>query len=116
MIDITLPKQPKSPLVVPKADKGKGVAIEETEEPIMKLMLASKEVSQDPDEPIRVPYEIHGKVYQLINDEIQAHMDKEEKIKKAAEEAKLLVMSKPELIKRTLLEDYETNEAQEEET
>ncbi|GKC16314.1 hypothetical protein Tco_1013096 [Tanacetum coccineum] len=99
VIDITLPEQPKSPPVVPKADKGKGVAIEEIEEPIMKLMLASKEVSQDPNEPIRVPYEIHGKVYQLINDEIQAHMDKEEKIKKAAKEAKLLVMSKPELIK-----------------
>nr|GEV35219.1 hypothetical protein [Tanacetum cinerariifolium] len=38
-------------------------------------------------------------VYQPTYDEIQAYMDKEEKIKKATEEAKLLAMSKPELIK-----------------
>ncbi|GJS10636.1 hypothetical protein Tco_0367432 [Tanacetum coccineum] len=53
----------------------------------------------DPDEPIRIPYEIHGKLYHLSNDEIQEHLDKEEKMKKAAEEAKLLAMSKPEIIK-----------------
>ncbi|GJU00865.1 hypothetical protein Tco_1111203 [Tanacetum coccineum] len=96
VIDLTPPEQPKSPPVVPKANKGKGVAIEE---PTMKLVPASKEVYQDPNELIRVPYETHGKTYQITNDEIQAHMDKEEKIKKAAEEAKLSAMSKPELIK-----------------
>ncbi|GKB05821.1 hypothetical protein Tco_0834016, partial [Tanacetum coccineum] len=68
---------PESPLVASKADKEKGVATKETEEPTMKLVLASREVY----------------------DEIQAHMDKEEKIKKATEKAKLLAMSKPELIK-----------------
>ncbi|GKA27760.1 hypothetical protein Tco_0713928 [Tanacetum coccineum] len=63
------------------------------------LVKASIVVRPDPDELIRVPYEIHGKMCQLTNDEIQTHLDKEEKIKKAAEEAKLLAMIKPELIK-----------------
>ncbi|GJY93612.1 hypothetical protein Tco_0509394 [Tanacetum coccineum] len=53
-----------------------------TEEPTMKLVPASREVCQDPDEPIKVPYEIHGKIYQLTNDEIQAHMDKKRKSRK----------------------------------
>ncbi|GJZ70794.1 hypothetical protein Tco_0634645 [Tanacetum coccineum] len=48
---------------------------------------------------VSIPYEIHGRMCQLTNDEIQAHLDKEEKIKKVVEEAKLLTMSKPELIK-----------------
>ncbi|GJT84108.1 hypothetical protein Tco_1058450 [Tanacetum coccineum] len=74
VIDITPPKQPKSPPVAPKADKGKGITTDETEEP--------KEA-----------------LYQIINDEIQAHMDKKEKIKKADVEEKLLAMSKPKLIK-----------------
>ncbi|GJU11735.1 hypothetical protein Tco_1134131 [Tanacetum coccineum] len=82
-----------------RTDEGKGIATDDTKEPTRKLMPASRKVHQDPDEPIRVPYEIHGKTYQLINDEIQAHLDKEEKIKKAVEEAKLLPMSKPDLIK-----------------
>ncbi|GJT48487.1 hypothetical protein Tco_0974644 [Tanacetum coccineum] len=71
VIDITPPEQPESPPVDPKADKGKGIAIKETGEPTKKLMPASREVRQDPNEPI----------------------------KKAAEEARLLAMSKPELIK-----------------
>nr|GEV77697.1 hypothetical protein [Tanacetum cinerariifolium] len=79
--------------------KGKGITTDEIKEPIMKLVPTSREVRQDPDEPIRVPYEIHGKIYQLTNDEIQAHLDKEENIKKAVEEAKRLEMTKSELIK-----------------
>ncbi|GJV80146.1 retrovirus-related pol polyprotein from transposon TNT 1-94 [Tanacetum coccineum] len=90
---------PESLPVAPKADKGKGIATKETDESTKKLVPVSREVRQDPNEPIRVPYEIHGKVYQLTNDEIQAHMDKEEKIKKSTEKAKLLAMNKLELIK-----------------
>ncbi|GKA90330.1 hypothetical protein Tco_0812200 [Tanacetum coccineum] len=93
LIDTTL----NSP-VAPKADIGKGIAIDDTESP-KELFKASIDVRPGPDEPIRVPYEIHGKIYQLTNDEIQAHLYKEEKIKKAVEEAKLLAMSKPEIIK-----------------
>ncbi|GJY93864.1 hypothetical protein Tco_0509646 [Tanacetum coccineum] len=98
VIDITLPEQPKSPPVAPKANKGKGIATDDIESPKM-LVKASNVVRPDPDELIRVPYEIHGRMCQLTNDEIQAHLDKEEKIKKVVEEAKLLTMSKPELIK-----------------
>ncbi|GJZ83697.1 hypothetical protein Tco_0648870 [Tanacetum coccineum] len=92
-------RQPKSPPVAPKADKGKGIATDETEEPTKKLVPAAREVRQDPDEQIRVPYQIHKKIYQLTNDEIQAHLDKEKMLKKAAKEARLLAISKPELIK-----------------
>ncbi|GKA53887.1 hypothetical protein Tco_0747202 [Tanacetum coccineum] len=59
----------------------------------------SLEVRPTPDAPILVPYEINGKNFQLTKEQIQAHMDKEERIKKKAEEAKLLVMTKSELIK-----------------
>ncbi|GJZ12597.1 hypothetical protein Tco_0547827 [Tanacetum coccineum] len=82
-----------------RTDKGKGIATDDTEEPTRKLVPASREVCQDLDKPIRVPYEIYVKMYQLTNDEIQAHLDKEEKIQKAAEEAKLFAMSKLKLIK-----------------
>ncbi|GJW63188.1 hypothetical protein Tco_0115072 [Tanacetum coccineum] len=52
-----------------------------------------------PQPTVQVPYDIHGKIYQLTNDEIQAHLDKEEDIKKKAEEARLLVMTKSKIIK-----------------
>nr|GEU35540.1 hypothetical protein [Tanacetum cinerariifolium] len=64
----------------------------------MKLVKPSNVVHPDLDEPVRVPYMIYGKMYRLTNDEIQEHLDKEEKIKKAAEEAKLLAIRKSELI------------------
>nr|GEW00311.1 hypothetical protein [Tanacetum cinerariifolium] len=60
---------------------------------------ASRSVCQDLDEPIRIPYEIHGKIYNLANDEIQEYLNKEKEIKKKAEEAKLLEMSKSKPIK-----------------
>nr|GEX37474.1 hypothetical protein [Tanacetum cinerariifolium] len=75
-------------------DKGKREATNETEELIKKLVPASREVRQDPNEPVRVPYMINGKMYQLTNDEIQEHLNKEEMIKKKAEEAKLPEMTK----------------------
>ncbi|GJZ38057.1 hypothetical protein Tco_0584248 [Tanacetum coccineum] len=97
--DTTSPPQPESPQVIQRTDKGKGTATDDTKKPTRKLMHASREVCQDHVEPIRVPYKIHGKIYQLTNDEIQAHLEKEEKIKKASEEAKLLAMTKSELMK-----------------
>ncbi|GKA30629.1 hypothetical protein Tco_0716934 [Tanacetum coccineum] len=62
-------------------------------------MLASNVFREDPDEPIRVPYMINGKMYHLTNDEINEHLEKEDKIKKAAEEAKRFKMTKTEVIK-----------------
>ncbi|GKF34642.1 hypothetical protein Tco_0107842, partial [Tanacetum coccineum] len=86
------------PPVAPRDDRGKGIATDDVESP-KKLVKALSKFHPDLDEPVRVPYEIHGKLYHLTNDEIQEHLDKEEKMKKAAEEAKLLAMSKPKLIK-----------------
>ncbi|GJV26116.1 retrovirus-related pol polyprotein from transposon TNT 1-94 [Tanacetum coccineum] len=71
VIDITPPPQPESPQATPKPDR-------------------------DPDTPIRVPYMIHRKMYQLTKDEIQAHLYKEEKLEQVTKEA---MLNKPELIK-----------------
>nr|GEV52329.1 hypothetical protein [Tanacetum cinerariifolium] len=98
VIDLTPPKQPKNPPVAPKIDRRKGKVIDDVESP-KKLIKASSKVCPNLDELVRIPYEIHGKLYHLTNDEIQEHLDKEEKMKKAVEEAKLLEMSKHELIK-----------------
>ncbi|GKC07049.1 hypothetical protein Tco_0998659 [Tanacetum coccineum] len=92
--DITLPPQPESSQATPKPDRGKGIFTDDTES-LKKLVKASTVVHPDLDEADRVPYEIHRKLYHLTNDEIQDHLDKEEKIKKVTEEAKLLEMSKP---------------------
>ncbi|GKC86059.1 hypothetical protein Tco_1141776 [Tanacetum coccineum] len=79
------------------AKKGKGIATEEQLKPFLKkLVPASKEVRPDLDAPILVPYEINGKNFQLTEEQIQAHMDKEEQINKSAEEAKRLEMTKTE--------------------
>ncbi|GJY87767.1 hypothetical protein Tco_0502395 [Tanacetum coccineum] len=91
------PKSLSSPVAL-KVVRGKGISTDDVESP-KKIVKALRKVCPGPDEPVRVPYEIHRKLYHLTNDEIQEHLDKEEKIKKAAEEAKLLAMSKPELIK-----------------
>ncbi|GJY49856.1 hypothetical protein Tco_0439812 [Tanacetum coccineum] len=67
---------PESSHATPRIDKGKGIATESDEDPLKRLVHASTIIRPDPDKP-----------------------DKEEKIKKAAEEAKLLAMSSPEVIK-----------------
>ncbi|GKD60892.1 hypothetical protein Tco_1298401 [Tanacetum coccineum] len=70
----TIPSQPESPPVAPKADRGKWIATNDTEEPTKKLVPASRKVHHDHDALILL-------------------------LKKAAKEAKLLEMSKPDLIK-----------------
>lgn len=47
-------------------------------------MPASSEVRRDPDTPVRVPYEIYGVTYLTTEEEIQAHMDKVEMLRKVA--------------------------------
>ncbi|GKG54118.1 hypothetical protein Tco_0557641, partial [Tanacetum coccineum] len=47
----------------------------------------------------RVEFMINGKIVYLTEQEIQEYWDKEEKMKKAVEEAKLLAMSSPEVTK-----------------
>ncbi|GJR74294.1 hypothetical protein Tco_0086659 [Tanacetum coccineum] len=96
----------RPPLIDPILDisvtqrEGKGIATDKQLESITKKFVpASKVVREDPDEPIRVPYMINEKMHYLTNDEINDHMKKEDKIKKAAEEAKMFEMTKTEVIK-----------------
>ncbi|GJW63460.1 hypothetical protein Tco_0115344 [Tanacetum coccineum] len=61
-------------------------SVKPTETP--ELVKASSIVRPDPDAPILVPYMINGKMFYLTEEQIQAHMDKEDQNKKAKEEAK----------------------------
>ncbi|GJV58767.1 hypothetical protein Tco_1464867 [Tanacetum coccineum] len=90
---------PESPQASLRMDKGKGIATESDKDPSNKLVPASIIVRPDPDEEVKVPYTINGKMYFLTGKEMQAYLDKEELIKKAEEEARLIAMSKPEVIK-----------------
>ncbi|GJR27599.1 hypothetical protein Tco_1103831 [Tanacetum coccineum] len=89
---------------------GENVTQADTEEPFSHA--EGEHVSMDDDtekpesekakeEPTNtgVPYMINGKMHYLTNDDINAHLDKEDKIKKAAEEAKRLEMTKTKVIK-----------------
>nr|GEU74021.1 hypothetical protein [Tanacetum cinerariifolium] len=79
--------------------EGKGIATDEQAEDQKKLVKASSIVCPDLDALILVPYIINEKLPYLIAEKIKAHMDKEEKIKKAKEEARLLAINKPKVIK-----------------
>ncbi|GKE83543.1 hypothetical protein Tco_1557285, partial [Tanacetum coccineum] len=95
--EVSLIKSSSKPLLtdpileipVPQRE-GKVIATDDQSDVQTKLVPASKEVRHDPDAPILVPYEINGKNFQLTKEQLQAHMDKEEQIKKAAEETKYL--------------------------
>ncbi|GJT80230.1 hypothetical protein Tco_1054572 [Tanacetum coccineum] len=63
------------------------------------MVPASTIICPDPDEPVRVEFMINRKIVYFTKQEIQEYWDKEEKMKKSAEEAKLLAMSRPEVIK-----------------
>ncbi|GJU76228.1 hypothetical protein Tco_1273298 [Tanacetum coccineum] len=56
-------------------------------------------VGPNPDEEVKVPYMKNGKMCYLTDTEMQAYLDKDEKLRKDAKEARLLVISKPEVIK-----------------
>ncbi|GJS83351.1 hypothetical protein Tco_0749892 [Tanacetum coccineum] len=90
---------PESSHANTKIDKGKGIATESDDDPSKKLVKASYIVCPDPDELVRVEFMINRKVVYLTEQEIQDYWDKEEQIKKAEEEARLLAMTKPEVIK-----------------
>ncbi|GJY76504.1 hypothetical protein Tco_0481620 [Tanacetum coccineum] len=90
---------PESSQVTLKIDKGKGIATESDDDPSKKLVKASFIVRPDPDEPVKVEFMINRKIVYLTTQEIQDYQDKEEQIKKAEEEARLLAMKKPEVIK-----------------
>ncbi|GJT35334.1 hypothetical protein Tco_0925753 [Tanacetum coccineum] len=79
--------------------EGKGIATDEQVEDQRKLVKASSIVHPNPDAPILVPYMINGKLFHLTAEQIEAHLDKEEKIRKAEEEARLIAINNPEVIK-----------------
>ncbi|GJU61819.1 hypothetical protein Tco_1243654 [Tanacetum coccineum] len=89
---------PESSQAPKRVDKGKRIATDDVESQV-KLVSASRVVREDPDEPVRVPYMINGKMQYLTNDEITEHLEKEELIKKAAEQARLLAITRPEVVK-----------------
>ncbi|GJV48233.1 hypothetical protein Tco_1438445 [Tanacetum coccineum] len=95
----TITTHPESFQAAPRIDKGEGIATESDEDPSKKLVPASTIVRPDPDEVVKVPYMINGKMCYLTDIELQAYLDKEEKLRKAAEEARLIAISKPEVIK-----------------
>nr|GFB03208.1 hypothetical protein [Tanacetum cinerariifolium] len=88
-----------APSATPRINKGKGTEIDSDEDPSKKPMPASTIVHPDPDEEVKVPYTINGKMYYLTDKEMEAYLDKEEKVKKAAKEARILAISKHEVIK-----------------
>ncbi|GJT82535.1 hypothetical protein Tco_1056877 [Tanacetum coccineum] len=80
-------------------DKGKRIATESDEDLSKKLVPASTIVRPYLDEAVEVPYMINGKMCYLTDKEMQAYLDREEKLRKAAKEERLLAISKPEVIK-----------------
>ncbi|GJY75454.1 hypothetical protein Tco_0480570 [Tanacetum coccineum] len=80
---------------------GKGIATDEKVEDQRKLVKASFIIRLDPD--ALIPYTTNGEVHYLTAKQLQAYMDKEEKIKKVEKEAKLFAISKPEVIKLKML-------------
>ncbi|GJW29525.1 hypothetical protein Tco_0046400 [Tanacetum coccineum] len=93
------PSSSVTPTLALRIDKGKGITTESNEDPSKKLVPTSNIVRLDPDEEVKVPYMINRKMCYLTDKEMQAYLDKEEKLRKAAEEARLLAISKPEVIK-----------------
>ncbi|GKF30014.1 hypothetical protein Tco_0096356 [Tanacetum coccineum] len=63
------------------------------------MVKASSIIHHNLDAPVLDPYTINKKLHYLTNKKIQEYLDKEEKIRKAKEEARLLVMTTPEVIK-----------------
>ncbi|GJX70999.1 putative reverse transcriptase domain-containing protein, partial [Tanacetum coccineum] len=86
-----------NPELIISQREGKGIATDDQVEDQGKLVKASSIISRDPN--ALIPYTINGEVYYLNTKQFQAHMDKEEIIKKAEEEAKFFEISKPEMIK-----------------
>nr|GEV11569.1 putative ribonuclease H-like domain-containing protein [Tanacetum cinerariifolium] len=78
-------------------EEGKGIATDEQVKDQRKLVKASFIIHLDHD--ALIPYTINGEVYYLTAEQLQAYMDKEDKIKKVEEEAKLFAISKPEVMK-----------------
>ncbi|GJW83301.1 hypothetical protein Tco_0156446 [Tanacetum coccineum] len=94
VIDIT----PPEPQVTQR--EGKGIATGDEESP-KKSMSASIVVRQDPDEPIRIPYEIHGKANLVHEEAEKAGIDpKIIKSAKGGEQFKKIYVAEHQVLKR----------------
>ncbi|GJW86414.1 hypothetical protein Tco_0161754 [Tanacetum coccineum] len=82
--------------IIPQRES-KGIATDDQVEDQRKPVKALSIIFPGPD--ALIPYTINGEVYYLTAEQLQAHMDKEERIKKVEEDAKLYAISKPEVIK-----------------
>nr|GEW83521.1 retrovirus-related Pol polyprotein from transposon TNT 1-94 [Tanacetum cinerariifolium] len=89
----------RSRLSALRIDKGKGIATESNEDPLKKLVHASTIICLDPDEEVKVTYMINGNMCYLTDKEMQAYLDRKEKLRKPAKEERLLAISKPKVIK-----------------
>ncbi|GJZ87965.1 hypothetical protein Tco_0659747 [Tanacetum coccineum] len=89
--------------VGPRIDKGKGIATNSNEDPSKKLVLASTIIHLDPDEKVKVPYMINGKLYYLANKEEAKKLGinpKEAISTKAGEQFKKAQDAEHEVLKR----------------
>ena len=77
------------------ANKGKAVLTTQEPEPTKQLVQASKEVRLDPED-VKIPYEINGVMYLLTPAQITDYLEKEETLRKVAEEERA---SKAEMAK-----------------
>ncbi|GKC28385.1 hypothetical protein Tco_1035679 [Tanacetum coccineum] len=78
-----------------RVDKGKGIATKTDPFP-PKLVKASKKVCQNPNALILIDWEIDVKMVKIINDELQAILDKKVQMKQVVKEVEL---SKPKVMK-----------------
>ncbi|GJT25260.1 hypothetical protein Tco_0895197 [Tanacetum coccineum] len=101
----TIITHPEISQAAPRSDKGKGISIESDEDLSKRLVHASNIVHPDPNEEVKVPLMINGKMYYLTEKEMQAYLDKEEILRKVAEEERLLAISKHEVINVVQEED-----------
>nr|GEX52276.1 hypothetical protein [Tanacetum cinerariifolium] len=76
-----------------------GIATDKHTKDQRKLVKASSIVCPDPDALVLILYMINGKFFHLTTEQIEAHLNKEAQIKKAKEEARLLAINKPKVIK-----------------
>ncbi|GJX77516.1 hypothetical protein Tco_0324327 [Tanacetum coccineum] len=92
-------------LSIPQRE-GKGIATDDQPKVQTKLVKALSIVHPNPDAPILVLYTINEKFFYLTEEQIQAHLDKEDHIKKAEEKAKRLAMTKLTELNKKRADEY----------
>ncbi|GKD76038.1 hypothetical protein Tco_1334320 [Tanacetum coccineum] len=82
---------------VPEAEIIESSSRSQFTDPIVEVQIPEQlKVCLDLDTLTLINYEINGVMYQLTNKEIQAHIEKQERMENVAQEARLIELSKPE--------------------